>query len=134
MVQVLSCPPRELPDYLAEKVVAFGKWKSKDQVLGTQHIWAIPLKTVFYVVDPESGLIVTVGRTQKEAEHGAKAYFEWKRAKAEASSQLAQRLKKLLDEFLAECRTKYQILSEDEKADIIENVVGEFSTRVRYRT
>jgi hypothetical protein len=134
MVHVLSCPPKELPDYLADNVVAFGRWQSKDQVLGTQHIWSIPLRIVYYVIDPETGLIISIGKSQREAEYGANVYFERKRAKAEASSQLAELLRTILSNFLAECRVKYRILSEDEKADIIESVISDFLGRVRYRT
>jgi len=134
MVQVLSCPPRELPDYLADNVVAFGKWRTKEYVFDMQRAWAIPLRVVYYVVDPETGLVVSIGRTAQEAEKGAKIYFEWKRSKAEASNQLAERLRTVLNNFLAECRTKYRILSEDEKADVIESVISDFLGRVRYRT
>jgi len=134
MVQVLSCPPRELPDYLANNVVVFGTWRTKEYVFDMQRAWAIPLKVVYYVVDPETGLVVSIGRTAQEAEKGAKVYFEWKQTKAEASKQLAEKLRNLLNGFLAECRTKYRILNEDEKADIIESVINDFLGRVRYRT
>jgi hypothetical protein len=133
MVEVLSCPPRELPDYLADEVVAFGKWYKREQILGSQHIWSIPLKTVYYVVDPESGLVVSIGRTANEAASGANVYFSWKKAKSEASEKLAENLKTILNRFLAECRTKYKILSDDEKANIIESVISEFLGRVRFK-
>jgi len=134
MVQVLSCSPRELPDYLADNVVAFGTWRTKEYVFNMQRAWAIPLKVVYYVVDPETGLVVSIGRTVHEAEKGAKVYFEWKQTKAEASRRLAERLRTILNNFLAESRTKYRVLSEDEKADIIESVINDFLGRVRYRT
>ncbi|MEM2281273.1 MAG: hypothetical protein QXZ68_04720 [Candidatus Bathyarchaeia archaeon] len=133
MVYVLSCKPLELPEYLADRLVVFGKWMSKDEVQSKLRYWAIPLKALYYVMDDEISQIVAVGRTAQEAEASAKAYFEWKKLKKQALNEVHNRLKNILNEFLSDCRKRYRILSDEELASVIEPVLDEFRSRVLYR-
>ncbi|MEM2281326.1 MAG: hypothetical protein QXZ68_04985 [Candidatus Bathyarchaeia archaeon] len=133
MVEVLSSKPSELPEYLADKLVAFGQWMTKEDVLYKLRYWAIPLKNIYYVLDRDAPLIVAIGRTPDEAEHSAKKYFAWKKQKEDALRKIQTDLRRSLDALLRSWRTTYRgLLSEEELTAAIQPIIDEFQSKLLY--